>query len=313
MNKRVAPLLIAACFLVASCGGGGGSGGTPVDSEFSITLPGFPHQIDIYDTAGADKAVVFLHGALGTNYRFAFDLGLNSVDAPPTGATVNWPWLEANRILAVFPQGQARSGVGYTWNNHVMDSGQDDVAFLQALATYIRTQYGISTVYIVGHSNGGMMVNRMWCESPDTFSAYVAIAGPTSNYYSDALTPCAPAVVKPYYGIVGELDNVLQVTGNWDAQTWTINPILVVADAANFVDPILIAEWRQHQARSQLMCGQAPVDADKTSDGSVETWTNCSGRIELQRGLSGGHLIELLEAAFGTRMIDLVAAFVGGL
>ncbi len=285
------------------------SGGGILTSELlSIALPGFPHHIDIYSTAGATKAVVFLHGGGGYNYQFAFDLGINLVNDHPATDTVNWAWLENEKILAVFPQGQAISDAGYTWNNHVMDSGQDDVTLLQTLAAYIKSRYGISSIYLAGHSNGGMMANRMWCESSEAYSAYVAIAGPVSSYYRT--TPCQPSVFQPYYGLVGEMDSVLQVKGNWNAPTWSINPILTGFTEGYFVNEILVGEWNSYLIRVQHACGETPINTDKISDGSVETWNNCGDHFKLQHILLGGHIINSLEAATGSKIIDLIVAFI---
>ena len=44
-------------------------------------------------------------------------------------------------------------GKAYTWSNHVMNSGQDDVAFLRVLADYIRHHH--LKLYLSGHSNYG--------------------------------------------------------------------------------------------------------------------------------------------------------------
>jgi poly(3-hydroxybutyrate) depolymerase len=277
----------------------------------TVTLDPYPHEIDVFATSGATRALVFLHGGGGVNSRSAYELGINLIDAPPTTASANWTWLEANRILAVFPQGQALPNDGVrTWSNHVMDSGQDDVAFLQALASHIAAEYGITDIYLAGHSNGGMMANRMWCESAATYKGYIAISGPASNYYST--TACTPAVYQPYLGIAGELDTVLQVEGNWEAPTWTIDPALVALKPDSFLDPVLIGEWVRHQARAQAACGESPVIADRTSDGAVESWSNCGGSIQLHRALTGEHSIESLETATGYTLIDVIAAFIDG-
>lgn len=279
-----------------------------VTLESNVTLPGFPHEIDFYHTSVANKVVVFLHGGGGQKYGVAFSLGLNLINAPPTAASVNWGWLNQNMILAVFPQGQTIYRSAYTWNNHYMDSGQDDVAFLKTLADYIRARYGVTDIYLAGHSNGGMMANRIWCEAPDTFKGYISMAGPASGYYLSASTPCAPSVAKPYYGIVGEQDNVLQVTGNWAAPTWQSNPLLTTPA---HVDTTLIGEWSQHITRSGLMCNESPSLAGNVSDGAVETWRNCNGRLKLQHVLLGGHSIESLEMQSGHKMVDLIASFIG--
>lgn len=305
--------------MLVSCGGGGSSAPAPTDTLVPhLTLPSFPHDIEIYNPkTAATKAVVFLHGGGGRNYLFANDLGLNfRSSAPTSNADINWAWLNANKILAVFPQGQAilARPNAYTWDNHSMVSGQNDMAFLQALATYIRTTYGISNIYLAGHSNGGMMVNRIWCESPGMFKGYVSMSGPASDYYLS--TPCAPgASPPPYYGIVGELDSVLQVAGNWDKQTWTIDPTLASTSGPAMPDPVLIGEWWQQSTfRVPQMCAEPIIIGvgvgGYVSDGKSYIWTNCSGHLKLQEVLSSEHYVSSLQFYSGSQMIDLIAGFI---
>jgi len=325
--SKISFILFFLIIFIVSCGGGGESSVTTnpptpaVKVESDLKLAGFPHQIDIYNTSAANKAVVFLHGGGGLKYEFAFELGLNLVDEPPTTASVNWAWLNTNKILAVFPQGQAIPAApsAYTWDNHVMVSGEDDTAFLQSLAGYIKSQYGISDIYLAGHSNGGMMVNRFWCESPDTFKAYISLSGPASSYYlPSGSTPCKPGITKPYYGIVGGQDNVLQVAGNWDKPTWTLSPSMINStNSPAYVDPIstiFIGEWSSQQLiRSPLMCNEAPVLADGISNGVIATWNNCNGRLKLQEVLLGAHTIGSLETQSGQKMRDLIMLFINQL
>lgn len=311
MTNNVLPKLsiLLICFTITSCGGGSSTAtpSPPVTAEVrTVTMPSFPHEVDIYSVANATRAVVFLHGGGGRNFKMAFDLGINLADAPPTAATANADWLTNNNIVALFPQGQATSAapLTFTWSNYAMNSGQDDISFLQALAAYVRSELGLTDVYLLGHSNGGMMVNRVWCESPDTFDAYISMSGPASSFFQGV--PCNPTTTQPYYGLVGEQDQVLQVTGNWEQATWEVEPLL----ATDFINPILIGEWRQHQTRSQIMCGEAPALADAISSNEVETWNNCGGRLRMQRALNASHTIDSLEQEIAGQLIDSVASFI---
>jgi polyhydroxybutyrate depolymerase len=317
-QKLVRGVILLGSLVLAACGGGGSSGGddgpavpAPIDGLATITLPDFPHSIDVYGVSNADKAVVILHGAAGHNYGLAHDLGLNSNEGPPTANSVDFTRLRARKILAVFPQGQAFSNNAYSWDNHVMVSGEDDVAFLKALVSYIKTEYGISRVYLMGHSNGGMMANRFWCESPTTFDGYIAVAGPASVYYSNH--PCTPAVARPYYGIVGDQDPVLRVNSNWDAATWTIAPLIVAAAADAFVDPELIGEWQLHKRHADLGCGATPTLAQRIRSGNVDTWLDCNGSLKVQRIFTAEHNIASIEAAAGFSVFDEAADFIDGL
>jgi polyhydroxybutyrate depolymerase len=281
----------------------------------TVTLPDFPHAIDIYAVDGAERAVVLLHGGGGNAHSSAYDVQLNATDGAPTETTVDWDWLTANSTIAVFPQGQALPDApnAFTWDNHVMVSGQDDVAFLEELAAYLRSRFGISDVYLLGHSNGAMMTNRMWCESADTFDGYVAIAGPASEYYLNSATPCEPSVMKPYFGVVGSDDNVIGARSNWEAATWEINPLLARVSAEAFVDPGLIGEWTQTVARSEGMCGETLEVEDAVVDGTTDTWSACDSKLMLQRVNGGGHPIRTLEQAAGVRIRDVVSDFFDGL
>jgi polyhydroxybutyrate depolymerase len=183
------------------------------------------------------------------------------------------------------------------------------VAFLNELAAYLRSRFGISDVYLMGHSNGAMMTNRMWCESADAFDGYVAIAGPASEYYLNSATPCEPSVMKPYLGIVGSDDNVIGARNNWEAETWEINPLLALVSAAAFVDPGLMGEWTQTVTRSEAMCGETLKLADAVVDGATDTWSACDSKLMLQRVNGGGHPIRTLEQAAGIRVRDVVSDF----
>lgn len=322
----IAGLLLAALASLPGCGGSGSTAAAPVptpspsptpsppavDTLETVTLPGFPHTVDLYEAAGGRRAIVFLHGGSGGSYQVAHGLGLNSNLGPATQASVDWDWLHANGVMAVFPQGQHIDSApnGTTWSNHAMDSGVDDVAFLQALSAYLRTRFGFTSVALAGHSMGGTMVNRMWCESPATFDAYVSLAGPASHYYTLAGSPCAPPSKAPYMGIIGSTDTIMQTTGKWEAATWLINPL--VSLSPGFLDPLVIGEWVQHGARASQRCGEMPVPGDGVVSGTVQTWSNCGGAI-VQRLVDGAdHGIDSLEAVSGTPMRDFVASFTAG-
>jgi poly(3-hydroxybutyrate) depolymerase len=307
---------------VASCSGGSSSdsNNAPVNYVRQPAITNYTdRQVDIYYTSVADKAVIFLHGGGGTNYGVAYELGLNSSSAPPNDSSVNWDWLNDNKVIAVFPQGEAATPGGTTtWSNHVMTSGQDDVAFLQALAQYVKNQYGISKIYLAGHSNGGMMVNTMWCESADTFDAYISFAGPASDYYSNNPNSCSPSTAKPYFGLVGNSDSVLQVTaGNWTGPAtptaWTINPNYVAAakTPSSFIDKTLIPEWVQQQTRIDKMgCGEQIGNIIPSQSGNLTTWTNCNGRLVLNELNSADHWIYSLPGG-STEVSDSLTATAG--
>jgi poly(3-hydroxybutyrate) depolymerase len=335
MKLRWERCILLACVLaVASCGGGSSSDSSnaPVNDVKHPAVTNYTNrQIDVYYTSVADKAVIFLHGGGGTNHGAAYELGLISSNATPTDSSVNWDWLNNNQVIAVFPQGDAATPGGPpTWNNYVMDSGQDDAAFLRALAQYIKDQYGVSKIYLAGHSNGGMMVNRLWCEqqASDLFDAYISFAGPASDHF--LTTPCAPSVAKPYYGVAGSSDSILQVaTYGWKGAEWVINEQspYIAFNGTSIIDPNLIGEYQQQATRINLLCPGDTLSATGSTSGNLVTWTNCGGRLELQEVLGADHWLyslpggdtevsDSLSARAGssrTVLLDMAAQFISAL
>jgi predicted esterase len=281
--------------------------------------------------------VVFLHGAGGTNDGMACDLGINlnvtqaatassnptcAAADPANSATWNVAWLQANQVLAIFPQGQSQTAGGTpTWANRVMDSGQNDVAFLQSLASYIATNFPslANSLYLAGHSNGGMMVNRMRCESPATFRAYVAMSGPASVYYSSSgTTPCIPSATAPYLSIMGGADTVLK-DQPFTAATWTVASAYIAATQPTtawlsyppYAVGTIIGEYTQAQDRIARMCPTEMLGSPSTTATS-NTWTNCGGKLVLVDVLNSDHYIYSLQNNNGgQKLIDTIATFIG--
>jgi len=323
LNSRntLAALLLAAS--LSACGGGGSdsSSGTTqqptvTDQLVSTTVAGYPHAVNIYRTAGATRAIVLLHGGGGDLNAVAYQVGLNSSATTTTAATINWAWLDANKVTLVIPQGQhlASNPGATTWSNYAMTSGQDDKAFLQALAAQVRSDYGLTDITLMGHSMGGAMTNRMWCESNATFSRYVSLAGPASSTFNQAATPCTPgSAAAPYMGIIGDADSIMQTAGAWEAATWTVNPTVVLASIEAWVNNVVIGEFHQQQARTVQACAGTLSSSGYTTAGNVDTWSSCSGRLVLKRVHGADHGVASLDAQMGAAsnldVMDAVMAF----
>ena len=256
-------------------------------------LPGYPHAIDMYVPSNAESAVIFLHGGGGKKENFENDLGLKTdtsttdFSIPDTGKA----WLTGEKVLAIFPQGQTLSGYNaWTWNNYVMASGQDDAAFLAALVSSLRTDPSlprVSKFYLVGHSNGGMMAQRLWCESPSTFDGFGALAGPPSIHLDPTRSasatehPCKPTTTKPYISIIGDTDKVLATGGKMADATWVLNPILSLGRPPTWVDsvPTVLNDKLFHNTRTSLKCGGSPSAPVVT--GQLTTYSDCNNTVQL--------------------------------
>lgn len=314
---------------LAACGGGGDSDATETTDaqgaaqrreaaavsssgntlSIQVLLPGFPHPIDIYRPAGATRAVVFLHGHGGRSQTIAYSFGLNRNGGPPTMTSVNWDWLTKNKIIAVFPQGQAAPGSTITtWSNHLADSGEDDVAFLAALSQHLRTQLGAASVALAGHSMGGVMTSRIWCEATDAFDAYVSLAGPTPSHYFFPQTPCAPSANRPHLVFLGGQDTVFaSILGAGDPE-WTPTPDEA---AAGLTNQILVNEWAHHENRSRSICGATPSLAASGTATGGRIWRDCDASVTYRVVDQADHPIPSLEQYTGIRMIDAIASLLG--
>lgn len=315
-------MMLTAAISIAACGGGGDSGSTQpptaVDQLVTTTMNGDPLQtVDIYNTAGATRAIVLLHGGGGNKSAIAYQVGLNNDANITTFSTINWAWLDANKVMLVVPQGQHISTEpnATTWRNYAMNSGRDDVTFLQALAAKIRSEYGISNITLMGHSMGGVMTNRMWCESANTFNAYVSLAGPASSEFNNGATPCNPGSnAKPYMGIIGDSDT--RVGGVWEDATWTVDTALVQAAATAWDNNVVIGEFHQQQARTAIVCNGTLASQAFVHSGNVDTWTSCASKLVLKRVLGAEHAVASIDAQMGSSsnldVINAAIAFVTG-
>jgi poly(3-hydroxybutyrate) depolymerase len=274
--------------------------------QVAATLPGFPHTFDVYRPANATKAIVFLHGLGGYGWQIAYDLGLNSVMASPTTSTVNWAWLEQNHVIAIFPQGQVPAGSNTpTWSDYVQHSGADDVGFLKALSAYAKSQLGATEVALSGHSNGGAMTARVWCEATTSYKAFVSLAGPMpSTTYPMPAPTCTPLSKAPYYAVLGGADTTLQAFSR-GAKPPTTNQISV-----GLTNSILVAEWSRHRDRSSKVCGTAALLSPTSTASYGPSWDGCNSQVRFTVVEQADHPIASLEMYMGMKMADLIRGFV---
>jgi poly(3-hydroxybutyrate) depolymerase len=243
-------------------------------ANLDVALPLFPaRRLDVFrPTDTIDKAVVFLHGGGGNKSASAMALGI---------AAISQDELDATRTLWVFPQGLAVEPGAETWSNHVMTSGVDDRPFLARIAQHARVRWGVDEVWLAGHSNGGMMVQRMWCELGSTYDRYMSIAGPPSVSFDPESGTLACNGTRPYWAIVGDDDHVLQTNGNLLSPTWEIRPALVNQRPDAFVNPTLVNEARAHrQLRTNRICPGTPLSMP-TDSATRKEWSDCGGASKL--------------------------------
>jgi polyhydroxybutyrate depolymerase len=117
--------------------------------------------------------------------------------------------------IVVYPHGlKEEHGINYFWNSGGGLSenygGVDDVKFIEDLIDELPNTYAIDeeSVYVVGHSNGGMMSYRLAMELSHKITAMANLAG---SMMFDNITPKSPV---PILHIHGTADPAVPLTGS---------------------------------------------------------------------------------------------------
>jgi polyhydroxybutyrate depolymerase len=119
------------------------------------------------------------------------------------------------RPIVVYPNGTgAESGLPQSWNAggccpfSTFDF-VDDVAFFDQLIDALTMEYDIDPerVWVVGHSNGGMMAYRLACELSTRITAIGVAAG------AMMIDSCSPTQPVSALHVHGELDTVVPLLG----------------------------------------------------------------------------------------------------
>ena len=85
----------------------------------------------------------------------------------------------------------------------------DDVAFFRALIDDVKAQHAVTSVFVVGHSNGGFMTLRLACEASDVIDAVTSVSASTWNDF----TRCPAGRAIPMLLVHGTLDTTIPYQG----------------------------------------------------------------------------------------------------
>ena len=264
---------------------------------------GHPHLADfIYPPTVNDetKAIVVIHGGGGLKHAFAHSLGFKksedeTYNSDPNAVNgYNEQYLIDNNIALIFIQGLTiqEAPESYTWSNHIMTSGYDDKSMLIYFANYLKTVEGFEKVYLMGHSMGGVMTNRILCEAPLTFDGYGSSAGPISTVNSQ---DCDYSTDKPYIHVVGLNDRIIQIIeepiiGNsvdhTDDEFLTLNSIVRGLSPDAFVTPA--PEFKNgiplYPTRVLEKCEDTvsdPIYEPNELNWEIKINTDCNGTLKL--------------------------------
>ena len=148
--------------------------------------------------------VLVLHGFDGSGAAMSSYSGIESA---LTEAGVD--------AVVVYPEGTgAETGSPQSWNAggccpFAMFEPVDDVGFFSRLITTVETDYSTDPdrVWVIGHSNGGMMGYRLACELSDKISAVGVAAGALM------LDSCTPTRAVNVLHLHGDLDTIVPING----------------------------------------------------------------------------------------------------
>jgi polyhydroxybutyrate depolymerase len=114
-------------------------------------------------------------------------------------------------FILVKPNGTPDPAGHRYWNagRHLSPKAPDDLAYLTAVLQDVVTAFGADAnrIFVVGHSNGAFMANRLACERSDRIAAMVSLAG--------AVDPaaCHPAQPVSVLTVHGTTDPLIQYDG----------------------------------------------------------------------------------------------------
>ncbi len=177
--------------------------------------------------------------------------------------------VDALGFILVKPEGTVDSEGSQFWNatEECCDfdgSGVDDVAYLSALLDEARSLYPVSTVALVGHSNGGYMSYRLGCETPDRIDRIVVLAGAT---YKDEVDCLGTEPVSVWH-VHGTIDDT----------------VAYASDEAHAGAEESVGRWVAKAGCDATAAVQEPRDYLRGDDGAESTgqqWSGC-GDVDLQ-------------------------------
>lgn len=250
----------------------------PIEGGSFVVGPDRPVTVfvpDSYDPMEALPLVLLLHGYGVTGAQMDSVLGFRA-------------FANDNRFITAYPDGTIDSDGSTFWNAtetccDFEGTGVDDSAFLRSVVEEAQDTAHIdpARIFVLGHSNGGFMAQRLGCDHADLFSVVVSIAGATTTQDT-----CAPSEGIAVLAVHGTNDGTIAYDGG------QFGPGLRYPSA-----PETAAAWAARNA-----CAPDPVDGgaldletiageetrvqrfvDCEDNGAVELWT-VSGGTHVPRG-----------------------------
>lgn len=285
-NRKTIFLVVSALFFVVFFGAASSSAAqVPFGGArpFKLFVP------STYNAAFPAPLIIALHGYWQTGDKFEKYLNLTHI-------------AEAKGILYVHPDGTAdKAGIRF-WNAtpqccDFQTPKVDDDSYLMSIIDQVSKEYTVDPdrIYIIGHSNGGFMANRMACRHADRIAAVVSLAGGSF---------IQPSMCKPSSPI-----NVLEIWGTKD-ETYKGNHIggIAIPGAVQTA-----ATWGSlDRCSKNLYVLPDKLDLDvklKGSETIVGQYTECAANADVEFWtIVGADHVPNLSKDFTTNVVDFLLA-----
>jgi polyhydroxybutyrate depolymerase len=221
------------------------------------------------------------------------------------------PLAQAQRFLCCYPDGTLDIFGSRFWNADFSSTPDaaafgmtnvDDVGYFRNLIEEVARHFALDRkrVYLIGHSNGGVMAYRMACESPDLVAGIASLAGIRTLDHG----LCAPFESVNILRIYGTADDAVRYEGG----AFT-NPPFPRNAPANASVVRNLQMWAGYNGASNPVTDPAP-STDLTLDVAgldtvITRYTTCppGGAVELWTINGAGH-VPTLSSEFAPRLID---------
>ena len=175
--------------------------------------------------------VIAIHGAFADARKMEAYSGLSEL-------------ADREGFVVAFPNGTGLLGHLRHWNSghccaYALKHGIDDVGFLAQVITELTARLRIDEhrVYVVGHSNGGMLAYRLAAERPALVAAVAVFAGTIGGREtttSEPYAPPAPSLPVPVLVLHGTADDHVPYAGGHGKRSRGSIQHLSVADSVLF-------------------------------------------------------------------------------
>lgn len=209
-----------------------------------------------HPTASAIPALVVLHG-------------INATPDEEASRDQLLPLVDAGETVAVYPAGYQKTWNGGSCCGAAEVAGVDDVAFVATLIRQLGAEPGVSSVYMIGYSNGGKVAYRVACADPELMKALISVSAVPGTS-----CPAGPAV------------SLLQIASTKDPRVAydSMTPAHITNGFREANVIAQVATWRRRDACT------GSATAASVGGLSTQTWT-CSGtsKVVLATYAGGDH------------------------